>query len=54
MLMCDGKDKSASEIVSLNKIVGAKNGWYMYQFKSKLVSQQYIYVSVTRSLDAHK
>jgi hypothetical protein len=37
--MCGGKEKSASETVSLTKTVGAKNGWYMYRFKSALASQ---------------
>jgi len=54
MLMCGGKEKSASEAVSLTKTVGTKNVWYMYQFKSTLASQHYIYVDVTRNLDVHR
>jgi hypothetical protein len=52
--MCGGKEKSASETVSLTKIVGMKNAWYMYQFRSTLASQHYICVDVTRNLDVHR
>jgi len=54
MPMCGGKEKSTSETVSLTKIVGAKNGWYIYLFKNTLAPHHSLYVDVTRSLDVHR
>jgi len=54
MLICGGKEKSASKTFSLTKIVGAKNGWCLYRFKNTLAPQHSLYFDVTRSLDIHR